>query len=136
MIALALLLQAATIAPPPQSWSILADDRCGRDAAGKDIVVCGTAPMPVPPPVPGEVATSHTLVPGPDWAPTEARGSQGKPCSVAFEGCLVGFGPPVLPLLKGAAGLVKSALAKKPDKAGRVAIPLDDAPATSGGLLP
>jgi len=43
----------------------------------------------------------------------------------------VGFGPPIVPMAIAAAKALKSAFAKKPDKRGRIAIPLDD-PAPTG----
>ena len=44
------------------------------------------------------------------------------PCPIS-RNCVVGFGPPIVPMIKGAVDLAKRALARKPDKAGRVAIP-------------
>lgn len=147
MILLALLMQSAAPAAPtppppvPQRWSILtpvADEPCTRqstrDAAGRDIIVCAN-PLPSQTlPYPDEVVPDG---PTPSNKYRTGAGAlaveDGTPCHMS-RSCVVGFGPPVLPIIKGAVGLVKGALAKKPDKRGRVAIALDGSDAPTGRL--
>ena len=130
---------ATPAADTPQRWSILvpvANEPCVRRADGKDIVVCGN-PLPSQAlPYPDEVPPDGPVPSNPYQTGSGALAAQGTPCPISRE-CVVGFGPPLVPLIKGAADLAKKAFAKKPDKTGRVAIPLDDtSPATDGKLLP
>ncbi len=127
---LLVLLQAAsaTSAPKPDSWSILAPRGVNcetRTTDHGDIVVCDRADsgqrLPLFEKEPG--ATPHGV--NPDLTGTGALAAEGTPCAATQRGCLVGFGPPIVPIVKGAVSAVKSALAAKPDKRGRVPIPLD-----------
>jgi hypothetical protein len=146
---LMLALQAApapAAAPPaapatnaPERFSILVpvgDEPCVRRVDGKEIVVCGN-PLPSQElPYPDEVVPDGPVPSNPYKTGTGALAAQGTPCPIS-RSCVVGFGPPLLPIIKGVANLAKQAFAKKPDKTGRVAIPLDDTPtSTEGKLLP
>lgn len=134
MIALAMLLagQAASAPspkpiPPPTRWSVLSpSEKCLSQPAGeRDIVVCGQLRSEQRLPLPDQREPQNR----PRQAigePRAALDNDGKPCAARLEGCFAGFGPPIVPLLKGAVGLVKDAFAKRPDKRGRIAIPLDD----------
>lgn len=123
---LAIAQATASPASPPTRWSILTPAEACRSQAvdGKDILVCGRLPSADRLPLPDERA--------PPDRPRQATGDYrdnsggGAPCSARLEGCLVGFGPPIMPLLKGAVGLVKGAFAGHSDKTGRIPIPLDD----------
>ena len=122
---LLLLLQAAPAASAPktESWSILAptDQACEtRPSDHGDIVVCGSG-LPLFEKEPG--ATPHGV--NPNMTGAGALAAEGTPCAATQRGCLVGFGPPIVPIIKGAVSALKSALAAKPDKRGRVPIPLD-----------
>lgn len=137
MLALLMLgLQAATPAasdPAPTSttpthFSILAPV-CRREPGDPDIVVCNTADDGARLPLPDDRRPPDHPVPiNPNRTGIGALAATATPCAATQWGCEVGFGPPVMPIVNGAIGLVKSALAKKPDKTGRVAIPLDDPP--------
>lgn len=101
MIALALLLQAATAtsasAAPPDSFSILYEP-CAPTRT-KDVVVCGkngatSDRLPLPddaPPTPNYVK--------PDSRDYRDNAMQGAPCGAVQSGCQVGFGPPIMPLI-------------------------------------
>ncbi|MBN8808165.1 MAG: hypothetical protein J0I47_08005 [Sphingomonas sp.] len=144
MILFALLLQSATTATPPvpEKFSILVpvtDEPCtrrpGKDANGQDVIVCGN-------PLPSQtVPNAADIVPdGPTPSNRFQTGSgalaaQGTPCPIS-RSCIVGFGPPVMPILKGAADLAKRAFAKKPDKTGRVPIDLSDDNPPKGRIDP
>ena len=122
---LLLLLQAAPATPAPksESWSILAptDPACEtRSTDNGDIVVCDRG-LPLFEKEPG--ATPHGV--NPNMTGAGALAAEGTPCAATQRGCLVGFGPPIVPIIKGAVSALKSALAAKPDKRGRVPIPLD-----------
>ncbi|WP_375420163.1 hypothetical protein [uncultured Sphingomonas sp.] len=127
---LLLLLQAApaTSAPKTESWSILAprDEFCEtRTTPDGDIVVCDRGSngqrLPLFEKEPG--ATPNGV--NPNKTGIGALAAEGTPCAAIQRGCTVGFGPPIVPIIKGAVSALKSALAAKPDKRGRVAIPLD-----------
>lgn len=141
MILLALALQAAAAptAPAPQAapavaatsqrFSILAK-QCGQRDDHGDIVVCandrGGNRLPLPDerdPDPGRGAN-------PELSTTRALALQDTPCAARQGGCTVGFGPPIVPMAIAAVKALKTAFAKKPDKRGRIAIPLDDPPPT------
>ena len=153
MILLALVLQAAA-APPataqpavhapsaaaptagatPQRFSILAR-QCGQRDDRGDIVVCandtGGNRLPLPDerePAPGRGAN-------PELSGARALALQSTPCAARLGVCVVGFGPPLGPMVVAAAKALKTAFAKKPDKRGRIAIPLDDA-APAGVVTP
>jgi hypothetical protein len=142
-----LALQTAVAAAPPQTpaadtperFSILApvaNEPCVRHMDGKDIVVCGN-PLPSQTlPYPEEIPPDGPVPSNPYMSGAGALAAQATPCPIS-RSCIVGFGPPLVPMIKGAADLAKKAFAKKPDKTGRIAIPLDDAPpSTEGKLLP
>ncbi|MGN6820122.1 MAG: hypothetical protein ACTHJR_15765 [Sphingomonas sp.] len=146
---LILALQAATpaAAPAPQPatadtperFSILvpvADEPCVRRVDGKEIVVCGN-PLPSQTlPLPDEVVPDGPVPSNPYRTGSGALAAQATPCPISRT-CVVGFGPPLMPIIKGAADLAKKAFAKKPDKSGRVPIDLSDTPpSTEGKLLP
>lgn len=131
MIAAILLLQATpeTGAPPvPQRFSILAP-ACPRNDPDTDIVVCGSPEGSARLPLPDERGPpDHGVPSNPYRTGIGALAASATPCAATQWGCQVEFGPPIMPIVKGAAGLVKSALAKKPDKSGRIDIPLDEPP--------
>jgi len=145
---LSLALQAAVApgaAPPrtpadtPERFSILvpvASEPCVRRVDGKDIVVCGN-PLPSQTlPYPEEIPPDGPVPSNPYRNGAGALAAESTPCPIS-RSCVVGFGPPLMPMIKGAADLAKKAFAKKPDKTGRIAIPLDDTPpSTEGKLLP
>jgi len=128
----------------PERFSILvpvANEPCvrradGKSADGKDIVVCGN-PLPSQTlPYPDELPPDGPMPSNPDLTGSGALAAQATPCPIS-RSCVVGFGPPLVPMIKGAVDLAKQAFAKKPDKTGRVPIPLDDAPpSTEGKVLP
>lgn len=145
LLILALQAAATPAAAPqpapntPERFSILVpvgNEPCVRHVDGKDIVVCGN-PLPSQTlPYPEEIVPDGPAPSNPYKSGAGALAAQSTPCSIS-RNCIVGFGPPLVPMIKGAADLAKKAFAKKPDKTGRVAIPLDDAPpSTDGKLLP
>ncbi len=128
---LALLLQAAaaSVAPPvPQRFSILADPCARTSEDGRDIVVCGSTAASTPRlPLPDERGPpDHPVASNPDLSAVRALALENTPCAATQKGCQVGIGPPVMPIARAAVGAVKSLLAKKPDKRGRVPILFDD----------
>ena len=149
MIALLLLLQSAapvTAPSQPERWSILAPapgQPCvtRREPGDRDdIVICGT-PDPQASlrlPDPDSVPSSGPVKSNPYLTGSGALANMATPCAIS-RSCVVGFGPPIVPMIKGAVDVAKRALHKRPDKTGRVAIPLDDgdAPAdVTGKILP
>jgi hypothetical protein len=127
-----LLLQAAapTPTPQPQRWSILAtngDPACERRTTENgEILVCAEAPSDQRLPLPDYTEPGDTPNGiNPDKTGAGALAAEGAPCASVQRGCLVGVGPPIVLIVKGAVDLMKSAFAKKPDKRGRVPIPLD-----------
>lgn len=142
LLAFALQTAAAAPAPVPERFSILvpvADEPCarrpGKDADGHDIVVCGN-PLPSQKlPYPDEVIPDGPVPSNPYKTGSGALAAEATPCPIS-RNCVVGFGPPIVPMIKGAVGLAKRAFAKKPDKTGRVAIPLDDTDAPTGHIEP
>jgi hypothetical protein len=125
------LLQASAdaVPPVPEKFSILADQSvCGtRDAHG-DIIVCsssvqGTQRLPLP----GDTGPPAGPAPSNPYLRPDVALNNSRDCSASRD-CIVGFGPPVVPMIKGAVDLAKQAFAKKPDKTGRVAIDLNDPP--------
>ena len=133
MILLALALQAAAGgAPPParsaptvpQRFSILRPD-CRTPTDRDDIVICTRDPMGQRLPLPDERAPPDGRGANPDLSAARALALQATPCAATQRGCTVGFGPPIVPIAKALVGAAKSAFARKPDKRGRIAIPLD-----------
>ena len=152
MILLFLAAQAATIVstkPQAQSWSILesvpnepcvlkpedAADAAETPAAKQgDVIVCA---RPVPSqklPYPDEVVSDGPVPSNRDLTGRGALAADDAPCATRMEGCTVGFGPPIVPMVMGMVDVAKRVFAKKPDKTGRVPIQLDEAP--TGRLLP
>jgi len=135
MIALVLtaLIQAAVPSsaakpvPAAERFSILVDPCATRSRDGNEIVVCGTPESGNPRlPMRDDRGTpDHAAASNPELSAARALNLAGTPCAALQRGCQVGIGPPIMPIAKAAAGLVKSALAKKPDKRGRVPIDLD-----------
>ena len=142
MPGLLLILALQTVAPAPaqvptaapQRFSILvpiASEPCVRQA-DSDATVCAN-PLPSQKlPYPEEIVPDHPVPSNPEMRAAGALAAQSTPCAARLGGCQVGFGPPIVPIIKGVAGLIGDALRKKPDKTGRVAIPLDDSAAPTG----
>ena len=151
MIVLALLLQAAAVAPPvtrasaapPERFSILLSD-CEKaaTASGHDVVVCGNdrvsgQRLPLPddaPPTPGYVK--------PDSGDYRDNRGGGGSCAAQMGGCQVGFGPPIMPMVAAGVQGIKNTLAnnrearaRARDGARRQPIDLVGAPA-AGRLEP
>ena len=148
-----LTLQAGTApaasSPPaaanaPERFSILvpvANEPCVRrrdekSADGKEIVVCGD-PLPSQKlPYSDEIAPDGPVPSNPYRTGTGALAAEGTPCPIS-RACVIGFGPPLAPIVNGAVDLAKKAFAKRPDKTGRVPIDLSEsAPSTEGKILP
>ncbi len=135
----ALLYGAATSAAPPaaqaapaapERFSILVDPCATQTRDGNEIVVCGgpTAPSPRLPLPDERGPPDHAVASNPELSAVRALQLEGTPCAATQRGCQVGFGPPIMPIAKAAVGMIKSALAKKPDKRGRVPIDLGEPP--------
>lgn len=140
MIAALLLAQVATTAAP-ERFSVLVDPCANASNDGGDVVVCGRPDKLAPRlPLPQyRGLPDHPTASNPYLRPDVALNgpSVGNECGAYGENCPVGLGGYAVPkLLNGAAGLVKSALAKHPDKHGRVAIDLDAPAPTKGKVLP
>ncbi|MEG3088046.1 hypothetical protein [Sphingomonas sp. PB4P5] len=144
MILLLLAAQAATIVstkPQAESWSILepvANERCVSRYDGEkkpdEIIVCAQ-PLPSQKlPYPDEVVPAGPTPSNRELTGRGALAAEGAPCATRMEGCTVGFGPPIMPIVMGVVDVAKQVFAKKPDKTGRVPIKLDDEP--TGRLLP
>jgi hypothetical protein len=146
VIALLLLLQSAgPSAAPPQAerWSILTPapgQSCvpeRRPGDRDDIVICGDvdpqASLRLPDP--DSVPSKGPMKSNPYLTGSGALAAMNTPCPIS-RNCVVGFGPPIVPMIKGAVDVAKRAFRKKPDKTGRVAIPLDDSDAPTGRLEP
>lgn len=145
-----LALQAAPATKAePERWSILVPvpgEPCrpsrasdgGNDSArtepNGDVVVCGDALPSQRLPLPGEAVSDGPVPVNRELTGRGALAAAGTPCAVRQGGCQTGFGPPIVPMIVGAVGLVKDAFRKHPDKSKRIPIPLDDpqpsAPAT------
>ncbi|WEJ97833.1 MAG: hypothetical protein P0Y59_12735 [Candidatus Sphingomonas phytovorans] len=142
-----LALQAAPAAKAePERWSILvpvANEPCrpsrrdnssaenaaqGRTNQDGDVVVCGDALPSQRLPLPGEAVSDGAQPSNRELTGRGALAAAGTPCAARQGGCQTSFGPPIVPMVAGAIGLVKDALRKHPDKSNRVAIPLDDLP--------
>ncbi|MBN8814007.1 MAG: hypothetical protein J0J06_01010 [Sphingomonas sp.] len=146
MIALILALQSATPAaapPQPERWSILAPapgQKCvseRKPGAADDIVICGT-PDPQASlrlPDPASVPSDAPIKSNPYLTGSGALANMATPCPIS-RSCVVGFGPPVVPMIKGAVNVAKNTFRKRPDKTGRVAIPLDGSDAPTGRIKP
>jgi hypothetical protein len=133
MLLTLLLLQAAPASEPsPQRFSILLPCQPGEKGARTDangeVVVCGDggteAEQKVP--VPETYVYKTPRPSNPALTGVGALNAEGTPCAASQWGCQVGFGPPIVPIVKAVAGVVADAFRRKPDRTGRVAIPLDD----------
>ena len=132
-IILSALLQAsattaAPAAPPvPERFSILVDPCATQTQDGNEVVVCGKSATTTPrlPMRDDRGPSDHAVASNPNLTAVRALELSDTPCAARQGGCQVGFGPPIAPIAKAAVGLIKSALAKKPDKRGRVPINLD-----------
>ena len=116
-------------APPvPQRFSILGDPCARTPDDGRDIVVCGAATANSPRlPLPDDRGVpDHPVASNPNLSAVRALELENTPCAATQWGCQVGIGPPIMPIAKAAVGAVKTLLAKKPDKRGRVPILLDE----------
>jgi hypothetical protein len=125
---IALLLLAGQ-QPTPQRFSILVpDQRCyDRRVDDQDVVVCAKATTDSQRlPFPDEATPTGPVASNPNLTGTAALAATGTPCAATQFGCQVGFGPPLVPIIKGLVGLVKDATAKKPDKRGRVPIDISE----------
>ncbi|CUS44225.1 hypothetical protein MGWOODY_Smn1682 [hydrothermal vent metagenome] len=91
-------------------------------------MVCGDALPSQRLPLPGDAGSDGAQPSNRELTGSGALAAAGTPCAVRQGGCQTGFGPPIVPMVAGAIGLVKDALRKRPDKSNRVAIPLDDLP--------
>jgi hypothetical protein len=130
LLALALAQQDASPPPNPkpgEAFSILANQPCPKDASGKDVVVCGRPDQSPRLPLPDERVPEGPQPSNPDLSGTGAL-AEADSCvpGASMGGCTVGFAPPIIPAARALVGAVKSAFAKKPDKTGRVPIPLGD----------
>ena len=127
--ALLILAQTAPAAAAPERFSILVDPcASANDDKGKDVVVCGRTDAITPRlPLRDDRGVPDRGVPSnPELRATQAMALEAAPCGASQKGCTVGFGPPVMPAIKAAAGLVKAAFAEKPDKTGRIPIDLSE----------
>ena len=128
-VILSVLMQVATPSPnaAPERFSILVDPCAATSKDGNEIVVSGGPAANTPRlPLPDERGPpDHAVASNPNLSAVRALDLSDTPCAARQGGCQVGFGPPIAPIAKAAVGLIKSALAKKPDKRGRVPIDLD-----------
>lgn len=118
---------AAASAPTSERFSILVDPCAAASKDGSEVVVCGGPAANSPRlPLPDERGPpDHAIASNPNLTAVRALELSDTPCAARQGGCQVGFGPPIAPIAKAAVGLIKSALAKRPDKSGRVPIDLD-----------
>lgn len=127
-----LAIQAAPALPVPQaqSWSILTPEATDcPESTGREIIVCAPASGSNSAqrlPLPDERTSDGPAPSNPNLTARRALDLEGTPCAAMQKGCQVGFGPPIAPIIAGAVGLLKDAFAKKPNKRGRVAIPLGE----------
>ena len=128
-VILSALMQVAAPSPTatPERFSILVDPCAAASKDGNDVIVCGGPAANSPRlPLPDERGPpDRGVASNPELSAVRALQLEGTPCAASQWGCQVGFGPPIVPIAKAAVGLIKSALAKKPDKRGRVPIDLD-----------
>lgn len=91
------------------------------------MVVCGKSATTTPrlPMRDDRGPSDHAVASNPELSAVRALQLENTPCAATQWGCRVGFGPPIAPIAKAAVGLIKGALAKAPDKRGRVPIDLD-----------
>lgn len=126
-----IFLAMAAQASPPERFSILApvppQECVARQAENGDVVVCGETPeLSQRLPLPGDAPPAGPVASNPHLTGTAALAAEATPCAALQKGCQVGFGQPlVAAAAKGLVTLVQDAARKKPDKRGRVPIPLD-----------
>ncbi|RXD05275.1 hypothetical protein EQZ23_09260 [Sphingomonas sp. UV9] len=134
LITATLLILAQATAPAPatqtpraERFSILVDPCASASQDGNEIIVCGATAKNSPrlPMRDDRGPPDHAVASNPKLSAVRALNLESTPCAASQRGCQVGFGPPIAPIAKAAVGLIKSALAKKPDKTGRVPIDLD-----------
>ena len=165
MLIVALLLQAAARAVPAQHSILapVADQPCVRRRDGDEVVVCAD-PLPEQAlPLPGEAVSTRPVPINRDMTGTGALNAEGSPCATKVGGCQAGldvFGAGTA-LIRGVQKLVApnsccerpgeatnpfmlvgdvvggaaKAGRRKPDKAKRVAIDLDE-PVLAGRVHP
>lgn len=118
--------------PPPKIASSAGDGAAQNGAAQNgaaangDVVVCGDALPSQRLPLPGEAVSEGPVPVNRELTGRGALAAAGTPCAVRQGGCQTSFGPPIIPMIVGAAGLIKDAFRKHPDKSNRIPIPLDD----------
>lgn len=144
MIALAIAAMLQAQSPAATHWSVLAPTAdCPATAApNTDILVCGRAQgarLPLPDERPPQDRPRPAI---PDMSGmVSGEGGGAAPCSARLEGCTIGVGPPpalvhaAVTVAKDAVGGIKRTFTRKPDRAKRIPIPLDDDGPT-GTLLP
>ena len=134
-------MAAGSVSPDaPQRFSILVDAtppcppvRAVREDKG-DIIVCARGNQEQRLPLPAERGPPDHAAPSNPYLRPDVAMNAGQTCDF---GCPASFGPPLGPIIKGAVDLAKKAFAKRPDRTGRVAIDLNDAPMpTAGKVLP
>jgi hypothetical protein len=130
MLLAVLLLAQAAPAAVPERFSILqpvGNAPCPgpEQRNGDDVVVCATDLPDQTVPLPQDYVYSTPRPSNPDMTGAGALAASATPCAAQQAGCQVGFGPPLMPIVAGLVGLVRDATRKKPDRTGRVDIPLD-----------
>lgn len=95
MMLVALLIQAATVAPDvPQQFSILAPPACTRRSPETDIVVCGSTNAEQRLPLPEERGPPDRAMPSnPNGTGIGALNAAATPCAATQWGCQVGANP-------------------------------------------
>ncbi|SEM71429.1 hypothetical protein SAMN05192583_0961 [Sphingomonas gellani] len=125
---------ASSKQPVPERFSVLTQN-CPPAHSDTEVVVCGDGTSGARLPLPDDRGPpDHPTPSNPKIDGAGALAASATPCAATQGGCQVGIGPPP-ELINAAIGAIKSAFAKKPDKRGRVAIPLDDTPASSAGRV-
>ncbi|KQN29283.1 hypothetical protein ASF00_01590 [Sphingomonas sp. Leaf34] len=129
---LLILAQATARAPAAQTpraerFSILVDPCATTSRDGNEVVVCGTSATTTPrlPMRDDRGPPDRPVASNPELSAVRALQLENTPCAASQWGCQVGFGPPIVPIAKAAVGLIRSTLAKKPDKRDRVPIDLN-----------
>lgn len=135
---------AAAAAPPPadqaapQRFSILVPVRpqpCRSKAPDVDVTVCANGLPDQRLPYPELIPPDHPVPSNPERTGTRALAVTAEPTCTGLQPCTVGFGPPIVPIIKWVADRVTDATRRKLDKRGRVAIPLEDPPANARGKV-
>jgi hypothetical protein len=125
---------------PPARISILVDPTpvCPPPVPGsKDVVVCARRDQEQRLPLPDERGPPDgPVASNPELTGSGALAAVATPCGARQGGCTVGFGPPIVPIIAAVAGAVKGALAKHPDKTGRIPIPIENTPPPPSKIEP